>query len=139
MRYGPGGYLWATRHPWACFLFLLPLLVTYEAGVLWLGGKHPEALRNGADTWLRWGLQAFGFQQLYCAPVLIVVVFLGWSWLRRWDRPENLLNLWMGMAVESVLCAVGLWALSRELGPFLDDLGIRLAVNAQTKSLGQLI
>ena len=52
----PGGYLSATRHPWSCLLFLVPLIVVYEAGVVWLGGPQPELLRNGADTWLRWGL-----------------------------------------------------------------------------------
>ena len=53
-------YFPATRHPWPCFLFLLPLLVLYEAGVLLLGGMHPETLRNGADNWLRWGLGSMG-------------------------------------------------------------------------------
>ena len=32
------GYLSATRHPWASFLFLLPLLIAYEVGVFALGG-----------------------------------------------------------------------------------------------------
>ena len=39
------GYLSATLHPWPCFLFLLPLLAVYEAGVIWLGGPSPDALR----------------------------------------------------------------------------------------------
>src|SRR4051794_33770095 len=49
-------YVAATRHPWPCFLFLLPLLAAYEGGVLWVGGAQSEAFRNGADSWLRWGL-----------------------------------------------------------------------------------
>ena len=49
-------YLLATRHPWSCFVFLAPLLAAYEGGVLLLGGAHAQALRNGADTWLRWAL-----------------------------------------------------------------------------------
>ncbi len=134
-----GGYLAATRHPWPCLLFMLPLLVAYEAGVLWLGGAQPEALRNGADTWLRWGLESLGIQQFYCAPALIVVVFIGWSLLRRWDRPDNLLGVWVGMAFESVVFTLGLWGLSRELGPLLDDLGIRLSAGPPPKELGQLI
>ena len=39
----PPGYLQATRHPYPCLLFLLPLVVGYEAGVWWLGGAQPEA------------------------------------------------------------------------------------------------
>ena len=37
-----GEYLAATRHPWACVLFVLPLLAAYEAGVLALGTGQPE-------------------------------------------------------------------------------------------------
>jgi len=37
MNRDPGDYISATRHPWPCFLFLLPFLVIYEGGVLWLG------------------------------------------------------------------------------------------------------
>ncbi len=28
-------YYLATRHPWPCFLFLLPLLLLYEIGVIY--------------------------------------------------------------------------------------------------------
>ena len=31
-------YLRSTRHPWACLLFLVPLLFAYELGLVWLGG-----------------------------------------------------------------------------------------------------
>jgi hypothetical protein len=126
MRRAASGYFQATQHPWPCLWFLLPPLTAYEAGVLWLGGTQPEALRNGADTWLRWGLDALGIHQLYCAPALIVVVFLGWSLLRRGDRPEHPGRTWLGMWFESALFALGLWGLSRVLGPMLDSLGVRL-------------
>ncbi len=140
MRRYPVGYLRATRHPWPCLLFLLPLLLAYEAGVLWLGGTHPEALRNGADSWLRWTLDGFGLSHLYLPPALIVVVFLIWSWLRRWDRPYDCVGLWIGMVMESAGFALGLWGLSRGLGPFLDRLGIRLNCPPSTEAtLGQII
>jgi hypothetical protein len=136
------GYLPATRHPWPCFLFLLPLLLAYEGGVLWLGGTQPEALRNGADTWLRWGLEAFGLHQLYWPPVLLAAVFLAWSWARREDRPDDLLGVTTGMVLESVGCALGLWALSRGLGPFLDRFGIELSTatpSATQQAVGQVV
>ena len=41
MNRDPGDYIGATKHPWPCFLFLLPFLAAYEGGVLWLGGTHP--------------------------------------------------------------------------------------------------
>jgi membrane protease YdiL (CAAX protease family) len=134
------GYWRATRHPWPCLWFLLPLLAAYEGGVLWLGGTHPEALRNGADTWLHQGLEAFGFNQLYWTPALIAVIFLAWSWQRRQDRPAEVSNVCVGMAMESLAFAAGLWGLSRGLDPFLKSLGIQLAVSRPKEQiLAQLI
>jgi Type II CAAX prenyl endopeptidase Rce1-like len=139
MRRYRDSYLQATRHPWACFWFLLPLLILYEAGVVWLGGPKPELLRNGADTWMRWGLESFGLTQFYCAPGLIALVFLAWSVVRFWDRPDGLAAVWLGMTVESVLFALGLWMLSRELGPFLDQWGIKLSLGSREKLLGRVV
>jgi len=135
------GYLQATRHPWPCLLFLLPLLVLYEIGVFWLGGSQPEALRNGADAWLRWGLERFGVRQLYLVPAVLAVLFLGWSWLRRDDRPGDVVSVWLGMAIESVAFALGLWGVSRGLGPLLNNLGIELACPPPSvpPALGQVI
>jgi membrane protease YdiL (CAAX protease family) len=139
MRRYRGGYILATQHPWPCLLFLLPLLVIYEAGVLRLGGAQPDALRNGADSWLRWGLESFGLTQLYCAPALIAVIFLAWSLMRFWDRPDGLFGICTGMAAESVLFALGLWALSRQIGPVLDELGIKLSLGPDEKTLGRVV
>src|SRR5438477_3963428 len=132
-------YVLATRHPWSCFLFLVPLLAAYEGGVLLLGGAHAQALRNGADTWLRWALEYFGFSQLYWAPLLIAGVFVVWSVFRRSDRPADLLGVETGMAVESIGFALGLWAMSRGLAPFLDQIGIRLQIAPTNDALGQVV
>jgi hypothetical protein len=120
------GYWRATRHPWPCLLFLLPLLGAYEGGVLWVGGLHPEVLRNGADHWLHRGLERLGLAEDYWAPGLILGMFLLWSWLRRLDRPDDALGVCLGMALESLAFALGLWSLSRGLDPFLKSLGIAL-------------
>lgn len=133
------GYLSATRHPWSCFLFLLPLLVAYEIGVLWLGGARPEQLRNGADTWLRWGLEACGLYQLYWAPALVAVLFLYRSGSCRRPRPDDPLGVWLGMAIESLVYAFGLWGLSRGLGPLLDRLGVPLSLPAHEEILRQVV
>ena len=135
MRRKSRGYLSATRHPWPCLLFLLPLLTAYEAGVFWLGGAHPEALRNGADTWLHWGLEAFGLADLYWAPVLVTLVFLAWSWLRWDDRPGDCLGVGAGMTAESMLYAAGLLGVSRALGPLVDFFGVRLHYPSPAPSL----
>jgi membrane protease YdiL (CAAX protease family) len=135
-----GNYFLATRHPWPCLLFLLPLLLSYEGGVLWLGGAHPDTLRNGLDAWLRWGLEASGVQPLYFPPAVIAAVFVVLSWLRRAERPLDLLGVLIGMSIESVLFALGLWALSQGLLPLLAKAGSVLASpSPPAPGLGQVI
>lgn len=123
-------YFTTTRHPWPCLVFLLPLLGAYELGLLCVGGAQAPALRTGADTWLHWGLRAFGLPEIYWVPGAVVLLLLAWSWLRRKDRPQDLVGVCTGMAIESVVFAIGLWGLGRGLTPFLQSFGIRLAVPA---------
>jgi membrane protease YdiL (CAAX protease family) len=103
-------------------LFLLPLLAAYEIGIVWIGGTQADALRSGADSWLHWAVEAFGLQQLYAIPLVIALVFLVWSLLRLDDRPEDPTGVCLGMAIESLGFGLGLWALSRTIGPLLDVL-----------------
>jgi hypothetical protein len=135
-----GGYFPGTRHPWPCLLFLLPLLLAYEGGVVWLGGAQPEALRNGADHWLRCGLRAAHLPS-WLPPCLLVLVFLVWDWSRREERPADLVGVLSGIVLESVAFALGLWCLSRLLSPLLDQLGVplSLAVEEADPTLGQLV
>lgn len=125
----PGPSYWtATRHPWSCVLFVLPLLAVYEAGLSWLGPAAPEATRNGADVWLRRGLTAAGLSAPYGAPCVLAAILLGWSLWRRRDRPTDLPGVWAGMSAESAVFALALFggsqalwhgvsALERHLGP----------------------
>lgn len=124
----PSGYLPATRHPWPCLIFILPLLVAYEVGVQALGGANPETVRNGADHWLRYGLSELGVSLFWVPPAALVLVFVLWA-VRRWrDRPDDLTGVLSGMVLESVAFALGLWAFSRALAPLLLRVGIELAV-----------
>src|SRR5436305_13972833 len=120
-------YWQSTRHPAPCLLFLTPLLVAYEYGVLSLGGAQPLTLRNGADAWLRDGLTALGAQHPAAAPALILAVVGVWFWRQRFTTPEDLPSLCLGMAVESVAAALLLWGLSRGFAPLVDYLGVPLA------------
>lgn len=130
----PSGYLPATRHPWPCLLFVMPLVLAYEAGVLVLGGPNPEAIRNGADHWLRCALGVVGVRFFWVPPTLLLLVFLGWTY-RRWkDRPGGLVEVLSGMVLESVGFALGLWTLSRVLAPLLLQAGIELNVGAEVDS-----
>ena len=133
-------YYQATRHPWPSFLMLLPLLVLYEGGIFWLGGQQPDALRNGADAWMRWGLDTIGVHFAYTPPALIALFFLVWSYAVRDKRPQDLVGIVTGMVIEAVFFAIGLWGLSRALGPVLNHFGIQLLWSpARVEAIGQSI
>lgn len=126
----PSGYLPATRHPWPCLLFVMPLVVAYEAGVFLLGGPNPETIRNGADHWLRCALGVVGVRFFWVPPTLLLLVFLVWTYRSWQDRPGGLVEVLSGMVLESVGFALGLWTLSRLLAPLLLQAGIELSVTA---------
>ncbi|MFO0878773.1 MAG: CPBP family intramembrane glutamic endopeptidase [Gemmataceae bacterium] len=130
----PNGYAQATRHPWPCLWFVLPLLVAYETGVIYLGGAQAESIRNGADHWLRYGLASLGVRFSWVPPAILACVFVGWA-IQRWsDRPGDLVGVLSGMVLESVTFALGLWALSRLLAPLLVQAGIELSVSSAADS-----
>src|SRR5262245_105553 len=75
-----GDYWQQSRRPLASLAFVAPLLLIYEAGILWLG---PQAMRNGADVWLRQFLDLLGFSQYFLLPVLTVSLLVGWHHVTR--------------------------------------------------------
>jgi membrane protease YdiL (CAAX protease family) len=112
---GAPSYWQATRHPWSCVLFVLPLLAAYEAGVRWLSADAPEACRNGADVWLRSAVAAGGLSPAFGAPAVLLLIMLGWALWRRQDRPADQAGVWVGMVIESVVFALVLLAASQGL------------------------
>ena len=133
-------YFQATRHPWPSLLFLLPLLVVYEGGILWLGGPQPDSLRNGADAWLHWGLEQVGVNFAYAPPLLIGLLFLIWSLSAHDNRPQDMVGVVSGMVIEAVFFALGLWGISRALWPVLEHFGVETFWGpARRESIGQAI
>jgi hypothetical protein len=132
-------YLRSTRHPWPCLLFVLPLVLAYESGVIVLGGPHPENLRNGADNWLRVGLMRLGISWVWLPPVVLLTLMFVWAWKRRHDRPNEVFAVLSGMLLESVAYAIGLWGISRALGPLLEQFGIELSAGSSEPAVGQVI
>jgi membrane protease YdiL (CAAX protease family) len=104
-------------------LFVLPLLIFYEAGLYMLGPAPTDDMRSGADAWLRGILQRVGISPLYGAPVLLLAGLLVWSIWRRGDRPRDFLGVWIGMIIESAAFALGLLCLSQALFPLLHAVG----------------
>ena len=113
---GPG-YWEAVTRPVPCLIFVLPLLIAYEAGVGVLGGSRIEAARTGADVWMRHALGTFGMTDRWLPPLAILVALLAWQAIERsaWSFRAHYL---LGMAAESIALALALIGLSR-----LVDLG----------------
>jgi hypothetical protein len=125
-------YWTATKHPWACVLFVLPLLATYEVGLYVLGQYD---LRNGADAWLRWALSEVSISPVYGAPCLLILVLMAWGLVRREGRPSDKLGVWLGMVGESAGFAVlllglcqGFWGLLQRADHVLGQPSHRIAL-----------
>ena len=93
------GYWGESRRPFVSLVFIAPMLLAYEAGLLWLG---PSGLRNGADVWLRQLLNHLGFTHFFLLPVLTCGILLAWHHLQREQWRVGWLVLY-GMLVESLL------------------------------------
>lgn len=119
-----GEYWTATRHPWSCVLFVVPLLLAYEIGLYLLGPVPSSELRNGADVWLRAGLAGAGIRAVYAAPVILVVILLAWTMLYRESRPKDPVGVWAGMTVESVIYAGAMCGVSRAIWPMMGALDV---------------
>lgn len=96
-------YLTQTQRPLVCLVFAAPLLLVYEIGVM----AFPDAVRNGADVWMRGSLGALGLGGYFLLPLLTVSVLLAWHHTTRqpWRLPRGVL---LGMCGESVLLGFAL-------------------------------
>ena len=103
-RNSKSDYWQQSRLPWPSLVFLMPMLVAYEVGVLWVGGPNAKELRSGADLWLRGGLDAIGLGVGWLPPLLVVLGLLVWQWIERhpWHVSWETLA---GMFAESVIFA----------------------------------
>ena len=92
------------REPLACLVFLLPLLLLYEAGVVWLEQNTTRSIRNGADYWMRTALNDAGIDA-FVLPAGIIGILLIWH--RYGGYPWRLSrDTLVGMFGESLLLAV---------------------------------
>ena len=100
-------YWFETRRPFCNLVFLLPLLLIYEFGVLAIGGTESETFRNGADAWMRQFLLRLGIDLLWLLPVSLIGALVFWQWASRqpWRTSWDTLG---GMIAESLLFAFAL-------------------------------
>ncbi len=110
---GPLARYWRqSRRPLVSLAFVVPLLVLYEGGVLILGA---QAVRNGADVWLRQFLDSLGFSQYFLLPAMTVGMLLAWHHLarERWQVSAAVLYV---MFAECAVLGLALVLLARVEG-----------------------
>lgn len=100
----PGGddYWSLARQPLHCLLFLLPLLAAYEIGVSLAADGAAASARNGADYWMRWGMQVLGFEHPLLLPVVVIGFLAAWHLAGRFRWQPSAKTL-IGMLAESAL------------------------------------
>ncbi len=99
-------YWTQSRRPLAALAFVLPLLALYEGGVVVLG---QQAVRNGADVWLRQFLDLTGFGQYFLLPVLTISLLLAWhhTTRERWQLSAAVLYVMFAECAVLALVLVG--------------------------------
>jgi hypothetical protein len=104
-RRKPDLYWGQAREPFACLIFLLPLLLIYEFGVLAFSQSDGSLPRNGADFWMRSWLKHNGIDSVIVLPLIVVAILLIWHRYGgyKWRISRDTL---VGMFGESVLFAV---------------------------------
>ncbi|MEI7688106.1 MAG: CPBP family intramembrane glutamic endopeptidase [Planctomycetota bacterium] len=115
-------YLERTRNPWACVVFVVPLLIAYEVGLRSLNA-NPDELRTGADAQLQRFFYAAGVEGGWVQPAVVAFGLFAWGWLadrRPWEDP---LGTWSGMVLESVLFAGVLFGVVQASFPALAHSG----------------
>lgn len=105
-----------THRPLQCLVFLLPMVIAYEAGIIMLHGSTPEYARPAlaAKQILQWFFSLFGATGFYLPglALLVVLFVIHLASHQPWKvLPQPLL----GMAGESVLLAIPLLMLNHWL------------------------
>lgn len=111
-------YWFESSRPLVSLIFVTPMILGYEGGLLLLG---PQRMRNGADLWLRWLLEQLGLGQYLFLPLLTCLGLLAWHHLRRepWRFEWPVLS---GMFLESATLGIVLLALAHLQGAILASL-----------------
>ncbi|MBN2023773.1 MAG: CPBP family intramembrane metalloprotease [Pirellulales bacterium] len=129
----PRASYWSeSRRPLVSLVFISPLLVVYEAGVLLLGSSMD---RNGVDVWLRTLLEWIGLGHYFLLPALTIGILLAWHHTTHqpWRVDCRVLGR---MAVECVLLAVVLWVILQLQGALF---AVGAAVEPPPMSLAQTL
>ncbi len=108
------------------------MLLAYEGGLLF----WPQAMRNGADVWLRQLLESVGFNQYLLLPFLTCGILLGWHHLRRdtWKIRGSVLY---GMLIESMTLGFLLVVVAQAQSSLVNELTSTRGMPTQCAILGE--
>jgi len=123
-----------SARPLTSLAFIIPMLLVYEGGLVFLG---PQALRNGADVWLRRLLDLIGFGQYFLLPLLTCGLLLAWHHINseKWLLRSTVLQ---GMIGETIAFGILLFLLARthlSLVASMDSWNASATANMQTSVL----
>jgi membrane protease YdiL (CAAX protease family) len=122
-----------SARPLVALAFVGPMILVYESGLFVLG---PQAMRNGADVWLRDLLSSLGFAQYFLLPCLPCSTLLGWHHLNR-ERWKIHWSALYGMLLEAMLFGFVLLVLARALTGFLAAAAVPSGPQLAFQSAGQ--
>ena len=120
------GYFAESEQPFTSLVFLLPLILVYEIGTRYYttAAQHGRDQQIIAFTLMQRFFRLFGVNGQHLPAVAVVTILLSWhiaskrSWRFNWSTL-------LGMAAESVLLALPLIALARELARYFPLAAIR--------------
>ncbi|MDB5353158.1 MAG: amino terminal protease family [Planctomycetota bacterium] len=122
----------------ACLVFVLPMLAAYEIGVALVGGTSADAMRTGADAWMRQAMAALGLRDRWLSPLCLVGAMLAWQAFHGESWKLRLSDL-LGMAMESLVLAIALIGVSRLVDLGFDRLDVQTVLQAGPSSSRQSV
>ncbi|MBI4865884.1 MAG: CPBP family intramembrane metalloprotease [Candidatus Wallbacteria bacterium] len=135
-----GAYVQMTRQPVYSLLFLVPLLIVYEAYAYFLNFNKPYQIRNGADILVKTFFHFFGVDNLFSmmmAMLLAILVVVGISFRRM--RQPLIFSYFPLMLLESLAYAFLLGPVTQRLTGFVRHPFLGPDVPAQDMSLKVLV
>ncbi len=136
-------YITATTRPLNCLVFLLPILVLHQIGILVfaISSQSGEPLVNAAFGMLRGVLSLFGATALYLPGLVVVVTLLIWHLAKNYPWQVRARTI-LGMAIESLLFAWPVLLLGAIAQPDQSNLAVVLsstAPNPADSLIGQAV
>jgi len=113
------GYLHQSELPLTSLAFLLPLIIVYEIGTRYFttAALHGREQQIIAFTMMQRFFRLFGVHGQHLPAAAVATILLAWH-LARQDRWQLQLSTLVGMGAESLLMALPLIALSREIARY---------------------